>query len=109
MSETATSEPASSIVERRTKYSLTAIHGLPVKVSNKDTQCASSRASPTPSSNVSIVSSESKETEVVSTSYCGTSGQYDTILSQPLSRKEIGTRTEVAPSLSRYTVEVRTR
>ena len=36
-------------------------------------------------------------------------GQYDTILSQPLSRKEIGTRTEVAPSLSRYTVEVRTR
>ena len=32
-----------------------------------------------------------------------------TILSQPLSRKEIATRKEVAPSLSRYTVEVGTR
>jgi hypothetical protein len=84
VSETATSEPASSIVERRTKYSLTAIHGLPVKVSNKDTQCASSRASPTPSSNVSIVSSESKgascssismrNTTEATISYCGTRG-----------------------------------
>jgi len=55
------------------------------------------------------VPSESKKTEEVFTSYCGTSGQYDTILSLPLSWKEIGTRTEVAPSLSRYTVEVRTR
>ena len=31
-----------------------------------------------PPSNVSIVSSRSKETVVVSTSYCGTSGQYET-------------------------------
>lgn len=53
--------------------------------------------------------SESKETEVVSTSYCGTSGQYDTILSLPLSWKEIGESTEVAPSLNRYVVESRTR
>ena len=58
---------------------------------------------------MSIVSSESKETEVVSTSYCGTSGQYDTVLSQPLNGKEIGERTEVAPSLNRYVVESRTR
>ena len=53
--------------------------------------------------------SESKETKVVSTSYCGTSGQYDTILSLPLSWKEIGESTEVAPSLNRYVVESRTR
>ena len=36
-------------------------------------------------------------------------GQYEPNMSQPLDRKEIGTSTEVAPSLNRYVVEVRTR
>jgi hypothetical protein len=36
-------------------------------------------------------------------------GQYEPNMSQPLSWKEIGTRTAVALSTSRYTEEVRTR
>ena len=52
---------------------------------------------------------------MLSTAYCesenvlGLRGQMHQIMSLPLSWKEIGESTEVAPSLNRYVVESRTR